>query len=814
MDRENRDKIKEFLSASKKVHDPDQDDYERNPFDEAIKAGKNTPIYNAHSYHTKVPYQGIIAFIEHYTEPGDLLLDPFCGSGMTGVAALLCKSGPRKVILNDLSPAAVHIAKNYCTPCDVNELKKEFDRIKDGVKSEFDWLYETFHEEPSTRGKIPAIIQYTIWSDVYWCKPKKQDAKKHPINPGGCSNELILWDVAVDKESAKVREFFQCPYCHEKWKKAELQLIKSIPVITNYVYIDPITKKKRRGEHRTTDFELSRLKEIEEKQIPYWYPTAKLSKQSEMYIRCALHLKSIERACDFYTKRNLWALAKLLYEINKIDNSLLRARLLFAFTGVVNTSSRMNAHNMSGQARPRIGTLYIPSLHEEASVSRLFNGKSKSQSVLASIQKTFHKADCLFLAKHAGNLEDIEDNSIDYIFADPPFGSNIFYADCSFLWESWLGEFTDDSKEAVWNKSRKPEISGKTLDDYKQLMAESFKEMARVLKPSRWATVIFSNSDDRVWEAIQEAAYQAGFVIYGGKEFDKIQRSFKGIRGEKGKEKVISKDVLLNMHKQKTPQLQNGQLRKIDDVEGFVVQQIHTFLQYLASDVSSTERTIEALTRAVQRRVIEQGYSMRGFSAGYVSDVLHEARRKGRLIDVEGVWYIAGGEKSAVSVKDGSSAVLWLTNLLSRGAKRLDEIDPLWKEETVKAEYKGEKGLQELLSGFFIQDPDGTYRLPDDHEKHILKGQQEVQKFREIERYLSGKSGREPSTEEKLSWIEMLAEREHWQEILDIEKHFPADLQWQTLSGGKDAQSRIRLAKAMMLQKKESTRDMKQKTLF
>ena len=52
-----------------------------------VSEGKNDPIYNAHSYHTKVPYKAIIPFIEHYTEPGDIVFDGFCGTGMTGVAA-------------------------------------------------------------------------------------------------------------------------------------------------------------------------------------------------------------------------------------------------------------------------------------------------------------------------------------------------------------------------------------------------------------------------------------------------------------------------------------------------------------------------------------------------------------------------------------------------------------------------------------------------------------------------------------------------------------------------------------------------------
>jgi len=110
----------------------------------------------------------------HYTEPGDLVLDPFCGSGMTGVAAMMCarpplgveipsgaKLGARKAILNDLSPAACHIAYNYTHPVDVKALKAEFDRIMRELQPEFDWLYGTLCD----RCGGPAAIQYTCAQD-------------------------------------------------------------------------------------------------------------------------------------------------------------------------------------------------------------------------------------------------------------------------------------------------------------------------------------------------------------------------------------------------------------------------------------------------------------------------------------------------------------------------------------------------------------------------------------------------------------------------------------------------------------------------
>ena len=77
------DSVEKFIKENARPYDADTDTYEKLPYDKPVEAGKNTPIYNAHSYHTKVPYQGIIPFIEHYTAPGDLILDPFCGSGMS-----------------------------------------------------------------------------------------------------------------------------------------------------------------------------------------------------------------------------------------------------------------------------------------------------------------------------------------------------------------------------------------------------------------------------------------------------------------------------------------------------------------------------------------------------------------------------------------------------------------------------------------------------------------------------------------------------------------------------------------------------------
>ena len=121
-------------------YNPETDDYDVPAFDKPIETTKATAIYNMHTYWSKKPHDAIRQYISHYTKPGDMVLDPFCGSGGTALAALM---EGRKAIAIDRSPAATFITKNYCTPVDIDELQKAFEELKRKVKPEIDWLYET-----------------------------------------------------------------------------------------------------------------------------------------------------------------------------------------------------------------------------------------------------------------------------------------------------------------------------------------------------------------------------------------------------------------------------------------------------------------------------------------------------------------------------------------------------------------------------------------------------------------------------------------------------------------------------------------------
>ena len=88
--------ISDFINKYGKIYNEATDNYHCEPYAADVAEDKHDLIYNIHSYHTKVPPKAIRAYIEHYTEPGDIVLDSFCGTGMTGIAAKICSDSKNK----------------------------------------------------------------------------------------------------------------------------------------------------------------------------------------------------------------------------------------------------------------------------------------------------------------------------------------------------------------------------------------------------------------------------------------------------------------------------------------------------------------------------------------------------------------------------------------------------------------------------------------------------------------------------------------------------------------------------------------------
>jgi DNA modification methylase len=864
--------IAAFIARHGKPYDPETDDYQRTPFVADIREGKNDPIYNAHSYHTNVPPRAIIPYILHYTEPGDIILDPFCGSGMTGVAAILCadppkdildsvagaRKGNRRAILNDLSPGACHIAYNYCHPVDAVELKGAFDRIAKVLNDEFQWLYGTEHYKPALglyessktevacklknppssvawpqwelvpeqertwelidRAEverrlgaevlkrlplpegvrhfvaIPATIQHTVWSDVYKCEGMvttveptgkinsrtREPGLKRVRRSRGCGNPIVLWDVAVHESSGKVQEEFPCPHCGQQWKKIQLKRMATVPVLTAYKYTGLKREKKERGSIVGATFQASRrtsvrekelIATVEEQPIPWPFPEVEINTKGPQYNRNALSARKVRRLSDFYTKRNLRALAAL-WEKSTLARPEYRRALLFSMTSTFGRIERMTRYvfKRGGNCSLR-GQLYFPSFPVEDNVLRQL--KSKIQQVVKSLA-TFEShqsppADLRISCSHAGKLAGIAGDSIDYIFTDPPFGSNIYYSEVNWLYECWLGCLTDRSPEAVVH--RKNDRGTKDITDYMRLMAEAFREMYRVLKPGRFATIEFNNSDGQVFEAIKEAVRGAGFDIENMLFLDKEQKTFKQLKGEKGEEDVVGHDVIFNLRKPVPEYVrasEPAQRNRDDKLEHVVADAIREHLRSLPGRIkadlrtySDEHRTTPFLNTRLMNSILKD-VNVERINLPFIDGVCSRYFKR-----IDNRWYLPEevvGVRSSnglfdVEIKDETTALQWLHQLLCNSPLRIGDLRPHWMKATVKLTSDLSTRLERYLrENFWLDRATRRWRVPTDEESAQLHNLERQRACHDAERFLADKLHPRPADMEILGWIGHLYE--------------------------------------------------------
>ncbi|ADG05162.1 DNA methyltransferase [Kyrpidia tusciae] len=713
--------------------EPDAEEpYRREPFAADVSEGKNDPIYNAHSYHTKVPHKAIMRYILHYTRPGDIVFDGFAGTGMTGVAAQLCgdrkeveslgyrveadgtildeegrpfsKLGPRRAILNDLSPAASFIAYNYNTPVDVEAFEQEARRILEEVEAECGWMYETRHVvdgEPQAGANGEPIIgriNYTVWSDVFLCPH--------------CAAEMIFWEVAVDQQAGKVRDHFQCPGCGAEHTKRSVERAwetrfdvaigetvrqaKQVPVLINY------SVGRKRYEKRPDADDLALIRRIEEMEIPYWFPKARIPEGDKTGDPVRIGITHVHH---FYTQRNLLCLSRLYDLASSRERVSLRLKhWLNAIEHGV--SKRVKHGNWSFPMSILSGTLYIPGQNRENTPLNLYFNKYKR--LLKAFSKTrYTRNSCIVSNQSSSYIHLIKSHSIDYIFTDPPFGANLMYSELNFLWEAWLKVFTNNRTEAVVNQTQ-----GKGLVEYQRLMEACFKEYYRVLKPGRWMTVEFSNSQASVWNAIQEAIQRAGFVIAHVAALDKKQGSFNAVTTTT----AVKQDLIISAYKPSEEMVKEIRSHQgmAQSAWGFIENHLRQLPVFLGRK-GQAETIVERMPRVLYDRMVayhvQHGYPVPLSSAEFQQELAQRFSVRDGMVFLQE--QVAEYDKKRLLAKefvqlnlfvaDENSAIEWLRQqLMNKPQTRQELYTPFLREIQHIASHERLPELDDLLAQNFL----------------------------------------------------------------------------------------------------------------
>jgi DNA modification methylase len=743
--------IADFIKHYGKPYDPSKP-YSREPFAADVSEGKNDPIYNAHSYHTKVPHKAIMRYILHYTEPGDVVFDGFCGTGMTGVAAQMCgdkavveslgyrvdkdgtisqqetdengktvwrsfsKLGARRAVLNDLSPAATFIAYNYNTPVDVQAFEREAKRTLKEVEKECGWMYETIHTDGKTKGKI----NYTVWSEVYSCPQ--------------CSREVIYYEAAFKVKDGAVEylEEFGCPHCgalcaKNPPKKSGANKLERVWVSSIDKHIGTIQKSQkripirinysigtRRYEKRVDDRDLAILEKASTFFSANNVPTNRMLPGDESRRNDD---EGITHTHHFYSNRVLSVLSLF------IRHAKHQPQLEFLLGSVLPKLTIMNRYMPQHGGRALVGpmanTLYVPPVNVENNVidQLWFQYKKIAQAV--------NNMGGAIIATQAAQSVAVPGCSIDYIFLDPPFGANIMYSELSFIREAWLRVFTNGLLEAVESKFQK-----KGIDEYRQLMTACFMEAYRVLKPGRWITVEFSNTKASVWNSIQTALSDVGFIVASVAALDKTRGGLHAMIGPT----AVKQDLVISAYKP------NGgfenRFQKEAATEEGVWDFVRTHLKYLpvvkrgasASHlISVTERDPRILYDQMVAYYVRKGYPVPLNSAEFQEGLSQRfSYRDGmyflpeQVAEYDKKKMTAGGmEQMALFVSDESSAIAWLRQLLKDKPQTFQDIHPLFiKELGGWQKYEKLLELSELLEQSFLR-YDGKGEVPNQIHSYL-----------------------------------------------------------------------------------------------
>ena len=593
-------------------------------------------------------------------------------------------------------------------------------------------MYRTKH----TNGDY-GTINYVVWSDVFICPT--------------CGEELVFWDVAIGNDK-EVKNPFVCTKCGSKLKKSNckraqemileensgnvISQARQIPTLINYVY------KGRKYEKRADEEDIELLSKIATEVRKYSIPCDELPVGDNTAQPMQSH--NFRKVNQFYYDRSAIIFA---FVLNEASQSKYKDAITFLVTSIL-TKTGSKLHNIGFKngklnlagAMPNV--LYVPSTVAERNIIDLLESK------LSDICKVYadHKAkNGVLIQTCSATNTGIPNNSIDYIFTDPPFGANINYSEMNYIWESWLKVKTNNTQEAIINKAQH-----KSLLEYQSLMTDSFTEFFRILKPGRWMTVEFHNSLNAVWNAIQEALQRAGFIVADVRTLDKQQGTFKQMTSTA----AVKQDLVISAYKPKESFVRDFKLKSgtEDTAWAFVRQHLANLPVCVKRggqiEILSERQSFLLWDRMVAYHIM-QGIAVpldatdfyKGLDSRFLKrdnmyflpDQVNEYDLTRSTCEVENLQF-------SLFVSDEKSAIGWLYQQLderSGGPQTYADLMPKFMQE-LKAVDKREKmpELSIILEENFLKYEDGRWYIPDLtksgdiaklREKNLLKEFQEYQ---------------------------------------------------------------------------------------
>lgn len=514
-----------------------------------LPAARTGALYNAFSYPTKISAESVALFIACHTEPGDHVLDVFGGSGTTGIAALLCERptermlalaaeggmsprwGARNATVYELSEIGTQLSRVMTHAPEPKAFATAAGRLVDAASK----LEPSLYDAKGPDGQ-DGVVRQVIWSDVVEC-PR-------------CGTETTYADTRVRYGPLRFDDRFTCPCGYTGSPDDCKRVLEDV--------VDPWTGEAHARRCRVpwkvygrstsgnwsreaADEDVSAETDALARDLPAGAPIVPLH-WGDLH-RSGYH-QGMTHLHHLYTARNFRALATLWQLIEDEPEELHEALRLLVLSYNAAHSTLMTRVVLKKDSKDFVvtgaqsGVMYVSGLPVEKNV---FIGVQRKIKTFTAAFEQLHglAGEATIVTGSSADLH-LPDESIDYVFTDPPFGGYIPYSEINQLNELWLGQTTRIEDEAIISPAQ-----GKGVDDYQALLTSVFSEVGRVMKPAADATLVFHSSQASVWQALAASLADAGLVVSAASILDKTQASFKQVNGHI----AVSGDPLLLVRK-------------------------------------------------------------------------------------------------------------------------------------------------------------------------------------------------------------------------------------------------------------------------
>jgi DNA modification methylase len=719
-----------FVEEHATPYDPASDKYKVKPFDKPITTTKATAIYNMHTYWSKKPHDAIREYIKHYTNPGDIVLDPFCGSGGTALAALM---EGRAAIAIDLSPAATFITASYLALPEIYQLEEAIRSISQRITN--------FINENCMFYQTGEFIRAIIYTERFRC------SKCYEVVP------FIL------AERGEVRKFRGresskeiCPKCGEPFNTTKNQRMGFVPA--ELLLSRSVDGKKIRVENILDDEEIQNSYPVKPTFIP---DHLRIPFEGNIPPRLSKNIAKVGVTVvgELFSDLNLRVLLEIKNQIDNLNSSEnVKSILKLALNSVLLNSSRMYRYRTKTTGGGGFsGTYYIPHLSKCINPWNAF--LEKCYEMIRGVEEIqlaligHEKVTAIVSTETATDICDsghISPNSIDYVFTDPPYGGTYHYGALNFVWEVWNEmDISYRPQEVVIS-----EDGIITLQDWVERIKRSLQQIFSVLKPGRWMSLCFHGEVD-LWAALHDALAEAGFIAENREitlYLDTAQKSYNQATGETSKKR----DLIINFRKP-YPEEITSQL-SLFDARDFTTFQDAARAVLVEALTSHPGSTADRLYDELVSRLVRKGQFERHDFDELLRSVAEPVSepRMANLFEKEQPnffgthevvrWYLQASADvvdEAESAKEIAAARRLETFMARYMVENPEEVGVHYSdlfEQYLPVKDKPRRLLQEWLPEFFFKTSEGTWRPPaNDQERAQLAALRSSGLLRRVKRF-------------------------------------------------------------------------------